>query len=152
MIAIVAVYWIFRKTFFERTELHRVEQSESKHSISNGEIRHALLALVLTVVIFFALLKNSYLAVLLLMPPAYFWAALRNRKRPEDRILNILFLVGGSITFVAVAVLMSSVFYVGVFYWYIFLAAAYGLISAYSVVLFFTAITVMIRLFKSFVL
>ncbi|MBI2712343.1 MAG: M28 family peptidase [Bdellovibrio sp.] len=149
-VAIIGVYWIFRRTFSEKSEIE--QDLGSKALAGHAEIRHALLATLLTLVIFLAFLKNSYLAVLLLLPPAYFWTAIRNRKRPEDRLLNVLLLVGGSITFVALAVLMSTVFHVGVFYWYIFLAAAYGLISAYTVVLFFTVITVMIRLFKSFVL
>lgn len=140
--AIFGVYWVFKKTFSE------VDDDAAGHN----EIRHALLAGFLTLVIFLAFLKNSYLAVLLLLPPAYFWTAIRNRRRAEDRVLNVLFLIGGSLTFVALAVLMSTVFHVGVFYWYIFLSAAYGLISAYTVVLFFMVITVMIRLFRSFVL
>lgn len=139
--AIFGVYWIFRKTF-----------SEPSDTLGQIEIRHALHAVFLAIVIFLAFLKNSYLAVLLLLPPAYLWTALRSKRRTEDRILNTLLLLGGAITFVAIAVIMTTVFNVGVLYWYIFLSAAYGLISAYTVILFFMALTIMIRLFKSFVL
>src|SRR5262249_18983546 len=105
----------------------------------------------LATIIALAFAKNSYLAVLLLLPPAYLWTALRHRKRAEDRVLNTLLLLGGSITFVTVAMVMTTIFHVGAVYWYLFLSASYGLISAYSVVLFFMALTVMIRLFRSFV-
>jgi len=138
---IAAVYLLFTKTF--------IRPNDSEGYV---EIRHALHAGFLTLIILLALVKNSYLAVLLLLPPAYLWTAIRRRRRPEDRLLNGLLLLGGAITFLATAMLLTTIFNVGVVYWYIFLAAAYGLISAYSVVLFFMALTVMIRLFRSFVL
>jgi hypothetical protein len=141
ILLIVSVYWVFKKTFSAPID--------SKHFF---EVRHAVHACFLAIIIFLAFLKNSYLAVLLLLPPAYFWTALSAGRKPESRILNGLLILGGSITFVATALLLTTVFHVGVFYWYIFLSAAYGLISAYSVILFFMALTVMIRLFRSFVL
>jgi hypothetical protein len=143
---VLSIHWILKKIFFERADMERSERE------TYFEVRHAVHAAVLAGVIFLAFLKNSYLAVLLLLPPAYFWIAIKARKRPEDRILNTLLLLGGSITFIAIAVVLSTIFHVGVVYWYLFLSAAYGLISAYSVVLFFMALTVMIRLFRSFVL
>src|SRR5262249_12485437 len=116
------------------------------------ELRHAFHGVLLTAVIVAAFMKNSYQATLLLLPPAYLWMALRAGRRPEDRILNTLLLLGGSLSFVIMAAVMSTIFHVGVVYWYLFLSAAYGLISAYAVVLFFLAITIMIRLFRAFVL
>ncbi len=139
--SVFGTYWIFRHTF-----------TESHNSEEYLEVRHTLHAALLGIIIVLAFLKNSYLALLLLLPPAYFWTALKARRKTEDRILNGLLLIGGAITFVAMAIILGTVFHVGVLYWYLFLAAAYGLISAYTVVLFFTALTVMIRLFRSFVL
>lgn len=138
---VLGVYWVFKRTF-----------SGPNDSSGYIEIRHAVHAVCLILIIFLAFLKNSYLAVLLLLPPAYFWTAISSRRGTDSRILNGLLLLGGSITFVIMALLLTTVFHVGVFYWYIFLAAAYGLFSAYSVVLFFMTLTVMIRLFRSFVL
>ena len=137
----ILVYFIFRKAFAEPDDL-----------VEHVEIRHALHAAFLAVIIILAFLKNSYLGTLLLLPPAYLWTALRIRKRVEDRILNGLLLLGGAITFVTVLILMATLFHIGVAYWYLFLAAAYGLISAYSVVLFFMALTILLRLFRAFVL
>jgi flagellar biogenesis protein FliO len=139
--AVISVYWIFKKTF-----------SHPNDSEGYIEVRHAFHAASLAFIIILAFLKNSYLGVLLLLPPAYFWMGLSSRRRPEDRLLNGLLVLGGSITFVAITFVLTTVFHIGVSYWYLFLSAAYGLISAYSVVLFFMAITVMIRLFKAFVL
>ncbi len=135
------VYWLLQKTF-----------AEPEDRLSFLEVRHSVHAVFLTLIIFLAFLKNSYLAVLLLLPPAYLWMFLRARQKTEDRILNGLFLAGGAITFVILSLLMATVFHIGPIYWYLFLSAAYGLISAYTVVLFFMALTIMIRLFRRFVL
>ncbi len=141
LLSIYVVHWIFKRVF--------IRASDSEGYI---EIRHSVHAAFLTFIIFLAFLKNSYLAVLLLLPPAYCWMMLSGKRRIENRLVNGVLLLGGAITFVAVAVLMTTVFHVGVFYWYVFLSAAYGLISAYSVILFFMALTIMIRLFRAFVL
>ena len=139
--AVFGVYAVFRKTF-----------AEDADSIEYIEIRHAFHAGLILLIILFAMIKNSYLATLLLLPPAYFWTALRARRRREDKIVNMLLLLGGAITFVVTVIILNTVFHIGVAYWYLFLAAAYGLISAYSVVLFFMALAVMIRLFRAFIL
>ncbi len=139
--AVGLVYWMLKKLF-----------SDPDDTIGYAEIRQAFHAGFLTIIVFLALIKNSYLGTLLLLPPAYLWMAIRTRGSREDRVMNMFLLLGGAITFVTVGVVMATVFHVGVFYWYLFLSAAYGLISAYSVVLFFMALTVMIRLFRAFVL
>jgi hypothetical protein len=139
--AVALVYWLFKRLF-----------SDPEDSFGYAEVRQAFHACMLALIIFLALIKNSYLGTLLLLPPAYLWMAIRTRGKAEDRVLNTLLLLGGAITFVTVAVVMGTIFHVGIVYWYLFLSAAYGLISAYSVVLFFMALTVMIRLFRAFVL
>jgi hypothetical protein len=139
--SVTAIYWVFRRTFAEPAD------DENAHA----GVRQALHAILLALIIFLAFLKNSFLATLLLLPPAYFWTAMRHRSKAEDRWVNMLLLVGGSITFIIITIVMTTIFHVGVVYWYLFLAAAYGLISAYSVVLFFMALTSMIRLFRSLV-
>jgi hypothetical protein len=136
--AVVGVYQIFKRVF-----AHPADSQDS------FEIRHAFHAAFLALMILIGFPKNSYLVVLLLVPPAYFWTMIRNRRRREDRIPNLLLLIGGSITFVVFSFVLSTLFHIGVVYWYIFLAATYGLISAYSVVMFFMALTVMIRLLRS---
>ncbi|MCM2276787.1 MAG: M28 family peptidase [Oligoflexia bacterium] len=135
--SIIGVYYLFKNTF-----------SEPDDSIEYIEIRHAFHAAFLALIIFLAFVKNSYLATLLLLPPAYFWTALRKRRRREDRMINILLLLAGSITFIITVIVLNTIFHVGVAYWYLFLSAAYGLFSAYSVVLFFMALAVMLRLFR----
>jgi hypothetical protein len=142
VIATVAgAFWLFRKLF-----------SEPDDSIEDASIRHALHFAFLALVILLAMVKNSYLAVLLLLPPAYLWSLVRTGPRKKSRTLNLLLILGGSVTFIAVLVVMSTLFHIGVAYWYLFLASAYGLISAYSVVLFVMALTIMIRLVRAFVL
>ncbi len=116
------------------------------------KVRHTVLTALLAMIIALAFLKNSYLGTLLLLPPAYCWMAIDCRKDHEGRAVNTLLILGGAVTFLAIAIVLNTVFHVGVFYWYLFLSVTYGLISTYAVILFFLSITVMIRLFRSFVL
>jgi hypothetical protein len=116
------------------------------------KVRHTVLTAILAIIIVLAFLKNSYLGTLLLLPPAYFWMAIDSKRRGEGRAVNGLLILGGAITFIAVAIILNTVFHVGVFYWYLFLSAIYGLISTYATTLFLLSITVMIRLVRSFVL
>jgi hypothetical protein len=124
--------------------------STQEDDLDYPDVRQTVHGLLLALVIFLAFLKNSYLATLLLLPPAYLWLGLRWRKRPEGRILNALIVLSGALSLVAMAIVMSQIFHVGVFYWYLFLSAAYGLFSAYSIVLFLIALAVMIRLIRRF--
>ena len=127
--------------------------TEPEDSVELYELRHAFHSMVLALVIVLAFLKNGYLATLMLLPPAYSWTAMRSRRRgKEDRIMNGLLLMGGAITFVTMAIILTQIFHVGSVYWYLFLSTAYGLVSAYTAVLFFMVLAVMIRLLKSFVL
>jgi len=139
--SVIGVYQVFRRVFRAP-----IDQEEAI------EIRQALHAAFLSVIILLAFIKNPFLTSLLLLPPAYCWSAIRAKRGYQDRVMNVFLLLGGAITFVVMAIVLNLIFHVGVFYWYIFLAAAYGLISVYSVVLFMMAITVMFRLFRNHVL
>jgi hypothetical protein len=138
---VLLVHTVFRKAFAEK-------EDEQPYP----ELRHAFYGGVLTLIIGAAFAKNSFQAVLLLLPPAYLWMALRSRNHGRERVLNAILLMGGALSFVLMTVVMATVFHIGVVYWYLFLAAAYGLISAYAVVLFFLALTILIRLFHWFVI
>ncbi|MEO5969716.1 MAG: M28 family peptidase, partial [Bdellovibrionia bacterium] len=136
--SITFTFSIFRKSFNHKND-----------SIEDFEVRHAVHTLFLFLIILLAFLKNSYLAVLLLLPPAYFWTSLNFKHHRRSRFINGLLVLLGSVTFVAMTAVMTTVFHVGVFYWYIFLAASYGLFSIYAVVLFIVSISLMIRMFRS---
>lgn len=125
--------------------------SEPDDKIEDANIRQSLHFFILALIIFAAMLKNSFLASLALLPPAYFWSALRARPK-KSRSLNLLLIAAGSITLISVLIALSNVFFIGVTYWYVFLAVSYGLISAYSIVLFVMALTIMVRLTRAFVL
>lgn len=174
---VTSVYWIFNRAFIVRpararrklwdriqfqrasattpSEAHAVAaQGEAALARLQGEreIRHAFHATALAAIIAVALAFNSHLAVLTLLPPAYLWTSLRGGRRIQDRALNFLLILGGTISLFAMIVVMSSIFHIGVAYWYIFLSAAYGLFSAYAVVAFLVLVAVMIRLIRNFVL
>lgn len=139
--AVLAVYTLFRRVF-----------RDPQDSVGQVEIRQSLHAFFLAIIIAIGMVMNSFLASLFLIPPAYFWTAVRSRKGVESRLLNALFLLGGAVTLVGIAIAMSLIFHVGVFYWYVFLAVAYGLISTSAMIAFLMALTVMLRLFRHFVL
>ncbi|MCM0607247.1 MAG: M28 family peptidase [Xanthomonadaceae bacterium] len=125
----------------------------TKHdALGHPEARQAVHGVLLAIVIFLAFCKNSYLATLMLMPPAYLWLAIRVRKQIQGRIINGLLIFSGAITLVAMSLVMSQVFHLGVFYWYVFLGAAYGLFSVYTIILVIIIIAIMFRLARGFVL
>ena len=125
--------------------------STKNDSLGHPEARQAVHGVLLAIVIFLAFLKNSYLATLMLIPPAYLWLAIRVRKQVQGKIINGLLIFSGAITLVAMSLVMSQVFHLGVFYWYVFLGAAYGLFSVYTIVLAITIIAIMLRLARGFV-
>lgn len=132
--------------------LARIFSEELEDSAGHLDIRHAFHGLLLTGVIILAFAKNSYQAVLLLVPPAYSWMAIRTQRSKRDRMLNLALLFGGVVSFVAMTIVMSTIFHIGFIPWYLFLGTSYGLISAYAVVLAFTVIAMGIRLFRKFVM
>jgi hypothetical protein len=150
--AILIVFGSVVVTYFAFRRLFRGAEAEILESHADAPIRHALHAAALTFIIFLAMLKNSHLATILLLPPAYFWTSLQGRSEGKIQFRNLLLLLGGAVTFMASIIVMTTFFHVGVIYWYLFLASAYGLFSAYSILLFVMSMTVMIRLFRAFVL
>jgi len=136
--SVAVVYYLFSKVF-------RAKEDSAEYF----EVRQALHTALVTLVMVIGFLKNSYLVVMLLLFPAYLWTFVRHRKGRDDRVINTLLLLGGSITFVAMALVMANLFHVGVLYWYLFLAVAYGLVSSTTAVLFLMAIAVMIRVARS---
>jgi hypothetical protein len=138
--AVIVIYFLFRRIF-----------AEPEDDLGYKEIRHAFHAFALTCVIFLAFLKNSHLAILLLLLPAYFWTFIRHSRRTPGRVMNVLLLLGGAVTFLTLVFIMTTAFHIGAIYWYIFLSATYGLFSAYAVVLAFGAITLMLRIFRAII-
>jgi hypothetical protein len=116
------------------------------------QIRHALLGIILGIVTLLAYLKNSFLGSLMLLPPAYLWMFMKHNRRFDSRLLNSFLFVGGLASFIAICLAMTTIFYVGVFYWYLFLAVSYGLVSVYAAILAFAVITVGIRILRNLIL
>ncbi len=115
-------------------------------------IRHSVLGIVLGAIIVLAFAKNSYLASVLLVPPAYLWMFMKNNRRRKSRIINAALFFGGFVSLIAICIAMTAVFHVGVFYWYMFLAVSYGLISIYAAILAFAVFAVGIRILRNLIL
>jgi len=134
--------------FLNRFFTKREERWDAAHHAHLVEIRHCLMGIILGVIIFLAFLENSWAGTLLLIPPAYLWMFMKNNRRFDSKLLNALLFFGGLISFVALCMLMAMIFHVGIFYWYLFLASAYGLISMYAAILAFAVIAVGVRIVK----
>lgn len=137
---IASVYYLLRKVFYSPTD-----------NEDRSDIRQAVHGILLCIVISFALLKNTYLTTLMLLPPAYFWMSLKKRKDAKGRFINFLLILLGTLSLIAMTLVMSSVFHIGIVYWYLFLGATYGLFSAYAVVIFLIAIALIIRQIRRYV-
>ncbi|MEW6057193.1 MAG: M28 family metallopeptidase [Bdellovibrionota bacterium] len=135
--------------------LSRLFASRAEDKLTNPidvQIRHSLLGVTLGLITFFAFVKNSYLSTLMLMPPAYLWMFMKNNRKFDSRLLNALLFLGGLASFIAICIVLTAIFHIGVFYWYLFLAVSYGLISVYAAVLSLAVITVGIRILRNLVL
>lgn len=140
LLGVVGAYVLLNRVF-----------SNQDDKIDHPHVRQTVHGLLLAIVIFLAFLKNSYLATLMLIPPAYLWLAIRVRKQVQGRVINAMLVLSGSLTLVALALVMTQIFHLGIFYWYVFLGAAYGLFSAYTIVLALIIIAIMFRLARGFV-
>lgn len=152
----LAIALIFVLVIALYVTLSRFFGDKAKRMASNAldaRIRHSVHGVILGAVIFLAFLKNSYLGVLMLLPPAYLWMFMKSGpRRANSRLLNGLLFFGGLLSFIAICLIMAMVFHLGVFYWYLFLAISYGLISVYTMILAFAVITVGIRLLRNLIL
>src|SRR6185437_9520774 len=95
--ASAGAYWLFRKLF-----------SEPEDNLEDASIRNAMHFALLALVILLAMVKNSYLAVLLLLPPAYLWSAVQARprgvKKQRSRSLNLVLILSGAVTLIALVI------------------------------------------------
>lgn len=134
-------YWIFKRVFIKKNMPEE-----------NKEIRKSLYGIILTFIIAMAIAKNSFVTVLLVAPAAYIWIFLKIRKSKTGKLTNAFLLLSGAITAVVTIIVSTSVFHVGIVYWYLFLGLSYGMISVYSALLGIIFFAMMFRLFKHFVL
>ncbi len=134
------VYYILRKVFYAPAD-----------DEDRSDIRQAVHGILLSIIITLALFKNTYLATLMLLPPAYFWMSLKKHKEKKRKFINFLLILMGTLSLIAMLLVMTSVFHIGIIYWYLFLGATYGLFSAYAVVIFLIAIALIIRQIRRYV-
>ncbi len=140
-VAIGVIYYILRKSFYEKSD-----------ELDLPEVRQAFHGILLSILIALAMLKNTYLATIMLLPTAYFWVGIKRRKKIDGRIINFLLILGGSLSMIALLLILTNIFHIGIVYWYLFLATTYGLFSAYAVVISLFVFALLIRQFSRFVL
>jgi hypothetical protein len=137
LVTVAIVYFAMRRVFSEKVD-----------DLGALHVRHSVQTIALALTIVVAFFGNSYLATLLLLPPAYFWTLLH---RGRGRWINFLLILGGTLSLLILGIIVTRVFHLGIVYWYVFLATAYGLISAYTAVVFFILMAMLIRALRHFV-
>jgi len=90
-----------------------------------------------------ALLANSYMAILVLLFPAYSWSFVSVHK---SRSVNLILLALGWASFLTVLIYMTTIFHLGVWYWFLILSASYGLVSPIAAILFLLTVALLIRI------
>ncbi|OFY99275.1 MAG: hypothetical protein A2070_11390 [Bdellovibrionales bacterium GWC1_52_8] len=121
-----------------------------KSKIIEPELVHTFHVFLQAAITALAFAVNSHFAVMALLFPAYTWSFISNSK---SRVLNSALLSLGPISFVAVLAYLTSIFHLGVSYWFLLLSASYGLILPITAILFLLSIALMgriaVSIFKS---
>lgn len=88
---------------------------------------------------------NGFAASGLLGLAAYLWIWIEPSERLWRKLVNVALALAGALPFAAVIYFFAANFPIGPWWWYLTLAAAYGLFPLLGVVAFFTALALLIR-------
>ena len=150
--ALLLVFALITVLYLMLSRIFLKPRDEASTNTVEREIRHTLLGIILAAIVVLAFARNPWLATTLLLPPAYLWMFMKSSRTIDSRVFNGLLFLGGLVSFIAICIAMTMVFHVGIFYWYMFLAISYGLISVYAAILSFAVLTVGIRILRNLVL
>lgn len=90
--------------------------------------RRVTLLIVFSVLVLVAWLLNGFAAALLLAPAAYLWPWITPRPFSAGKTLNVMLALGGVLPLVGVFIAVGTTPGLGLFWWFLLLAATYGLI------------------------
>lgn len=153
LVALIIVAFYFLMSRLLKTQpLKKFRALESTDDQRSIQIRHSVLGIVLGAVLIIGFVQNPYLSTLLVLPPSYLWMFMRNNRKLDSKLLNALLFIGGLASSLAVAIAITMVFSLGVLYWYLFLATAYGLVTFYTVLVAVAIIAVGIRVLRNLIL
>lgn len=111
----------------------------------NMPTRRATLLLVLSVVVLAVWLLNPFAAMLLLAAAAFQWIWIVPRPLPAGRMLNTLLAVGGLLPFFGLCIGLSLMPQLGVWSWFLFTGAMYGLFPFPVILLFALSLALALR-------
>jgi hypothetical protein len=112
----------------------------------NPADRRAFLTAALAVISLLTWAVNGFAATLLLILPATLWIWIGPGRSKIRIVGNLALLVGGTAVFAALLYFFPKIYYIGPIWWYLSLAAAYGLVTPAAVVLFLMTLGLLIRL------
>ncbi|MDI6870853.1 MAG: M28 family peptidase [Bacillota bacterium] len=100
-----------------------------------------LLFLVVAAVLF----NGGFAALAFLAPAIYLWPLARTARNRSVRLLNVALALSALVVFAAFVALFSQLYFIGHVWWYILMAAAYGLFRARAVLAFLIAAALFLR-------
>ena len=90
--------------------------------------RRVTLLIVFSILVLAAWVLNGFTAALLLAPAAYLWLWIAPRPLSAGKALNVMLALGGILPLVGVFIALGTTPGLGLFWWFLTLAATYGLI------------------------
>jgi hypothetical protein len=110
------------------------------------EVRRAVALSGLLLLAALAIPLNGGFAVLAFLAPAiYLWPLVRRPKNRAGWLRNLVLAFSALTVFIAFVVLFSRLYFIGQVWWYILMAAAYGLFRARAVLAFLLATALVVR-------
>lgn len=149
VVLVIVVSYFLLSRILKTQPLKKFRVLEKNTDPKVMQIRHSVLGIVLGAFAIMGFAQNSYLSTLLVLPPSYLWMFMRNNRNLDSKLLNSLLFLGGLSSALAVSIAVTMIFSLGVLYWYLFLAMAYGLVTFYTVIVAVAIITVGIRVLRN---
>jgi hypothetical protein len=108
----------------------------------------AFLMAALSGIVLVTMVVNGFSASLLLFLPAVLWIWIGPGKSAIRTVANLVLLLLGTAVFSALLIFFPKVYYIGPIYWYLTMAASFGLVTPIAVILFLLTCAVFIRLIR----
>lgn len=131
--ALVCGFYLFRWLF------------RASQATSPGVRRAVALTLLLLLVLVSVFTNGGFAALAFLAPAIYLWPLAKDRRGTAGRAVNLALALSALVVFVAFVVLFSKLYFIGQAWWYILMAAAYGLFRARVVLAFLLSLALFVR-------
>lgn len=90
---------------------------------------------------------SGFAGTIFLFLPAYLWPWIVYPSSGVKKVLNLFLLIAGSAVFLVFIYIFATTYQVGVIWWYMLLAAAFGMFSIKAVTVFLWAVSLLLAMF-----